>query len=388
MKYFLNLFCLLSAVIFIEACGAHGGSSGTGSTTATFTKSTALSFTNTSTTPSLLFGKFTTDSYPDMVFVSNLGADFYKNTNGSSWATKVNLDSTGFTVGVAANLNTDSNSLLDLVLYNSSQLYTILNGGASGGSFGSLSAGLALVANPAQSLAYAPKSTAGAGFVIVASSGAQQSWVSQSSGTLSGETAAAGSNVGLAESGVRVLAGDINGDGKNDFVFIPKTGSNPIEVWTNSADTSFVLSTPITTASANAIQDAALVDLNGDGKLDIVLATNSGLNLYLNSSSSSVSFTTSTALSGFTGNFKSMVVADFTGDGKQDIFLGKSSSTGSLLTQSGTLSFRDITSTAFSNDLASAPLHVYAVDLNADGKLDLVELSSTGVVTVHLNNGG
>lgn len=370
-------------------------SSSSGSTTVTFTKSTDLGISYSSTATELLFGKFTTDSYPDVVLLSNLGADYYKNVSGTSWQARVNLDTgTAFTHGVALNLSTsDSNNLADLVLSSSTGLYTLMNTGASGGFASStISSVFALSAQPVQSLAYVTTSTTGTGFAIVGSSASQHSWVGQTNGTLAVETAASGSDAGLLESGVKVFTADINGDGKNDFVLIPRTGSVPIEFWINSADTSFTINgVTISPASTHTIQAATVADVNGDGKPDIVLATDAGLELYLNStaSTSSISFTTSTALDDFTGDFSAVVVADFTGNGKADIFAAKTSSTGILLSQtaSSPLTFRNITSTSFGSDLPSGPIRVYAVDLDNDGKIDLVELKSDGTVTTHLNSG-
>lgn len=383
-------FTLICSTLF--ACGGINPSS-SGSTTATFVKNTTLSINLAATCYQLLLGKFTTDSYNDMIVLTNGGPRFYQNQSGTSWASAANISNTSgldYTVGVAADLNNDSNHLLDLILFGTSvNLVTVLNGGSSGGTFASSTATTTTATSP-QSMTYVAHSTSATqGFAVIGAGGSGHTFVSQTSGSWGSSNAASGSAV-TPETGVIVLAADINGDGKQDFAIVPRTGSNPIEMWINSGNSTFVLdSVTISPASTHTIRDAALIDMNNDSKPDFVLATSSGLVLQLNArtSTTSLAFTESSALSGFTGNFVSMAVADFTGDSRPDLFLGRSGTTGALISQTGTLVFTEITSTAFSGDLATAPNRAYGVDLNNDGRLDIVELNSGGTVTVHINSG-
>jgi hypothetical protein len=75
-------------------------------------------------------------------------------------------------------------------------------------------------------------------------------------------------NVGNGPAGIAV--GDINGDGFPDIV-VGNTGDNTVSVLLNNGHGGFTAQTPVTLASGAIPLNVALGDLNGDGKLDMVV---------------------------------------------------------------------------------------------------------------------
>jgi hypothetical protein len=185
---------------------------------------------------------------------------------------------------------------------------------------------------------------------------------------------------------VSVAVGDFNGDGVMDLVVANNnTNANQVTVLLGNANGTFgaKASLPV---SSNAVS-VAVADFNGDGKLDIAVADQSG----------NTGNTVSILLGNGDGTFQShveyftaaspngVVVGDFNGDGKLDLAVsaGKGN-TVSVLWGMGDGTFVGQVN-AGSGDI---PLAVAAGDFNGDGKLDLVTANSgRNTVSVILNNG-
>ena len=166
-----------------------------------------------------------------------------------------------------------------------------------------------------------------------------------------------------------LTAADINGDGKPDLATVSAAGSS-FYVLTNNGNGSggFALAaSPTSTSTANTV---LAVDVNGDGKLDLVSADYYGETFTIMTNNGAGGFVL--ASSPATGTYPlGIAAADLNGDGKLELLAGNSGSPDNsvwVLTNNGVGGF----STSGKYPVGVNPWSVYTADVNGDGKLDIV----------------
>ena len=185
-----------------------------------------------------------------------------------------------------------------------------------------------------------------------------------------------------------VTAADVNGDGEPDLI-VANLNSNTVSVFLNTTapganSPSFAAKQDFTTGSGPRTVKAA--DVNGDGKLDLIVA-NGGSNtvsVLLNTTAPGATTASFAAQQTFaTGSFpQSVTAADMNGDGKPDLIVGNSNSNTVSVLLNTTAPGATTPSFAAQQTLAcSDPNDLTAADINGDGKPDLI-VGNFGSTTV------
>ena len=189
-----------------------------------------------------------------------------------------------------------------------------------------------------------------------------------------------------------VAAGDLNGDGKPDFV-VANFNSSDVSVLLNTtlpgtATPSFA--TQQTFATGTQPNFVVVADVNGDGKPDLVTPSLNGgtVSVLLNSTSAGADTPNFATQQPFTVGLSpvSVAVADVNGDGRPDLIATSSSNTVGVLLNTASpgaaLSFAPLKSFA----TGGTPNSIAVADVNGDGKPDLVVANvADNTVSVLLN---
>ena len=200
-----------------------------------------------------------------------------------------------------------------------------------------------------------------------------------------GFTAASDSPFAVGTNPDSVAVADFNGDGKPDIV-TANTGTDDVTVLLGDGSGGFTAAPGSPFAVGLFPHAVAVGDFNGDGKPDLVTA---------NSGNNTVKILLGNGSGGFTGGGafpagsfpQSVAVMDFNRDGKLDIVAANSGSRSvTVLQGNGSGGFAAAIGSPFR--VGTSPQSVAAVDVNGDGKPDIVTANSgDNTVTVLLGNG-
>ena len=209
----------------------------------------------------------------------------------------------------------------------------------------------------------------------------------------------------LSEEGPAMAIGDVNGDG-NDDLFIGGAKNQPAVLYLHLGNGK--LAAPKTSFFENesVFEDisASFFDADGDGFVDLMVGSggnelgmqgNYGTRLYMNDGKGNFTLKPEKIPS---ANKNIAVIApfDFDGDGDVDVFVGSRSVVGTygvdpnhlLLMNDGKGSFTDVTQRS-AYDLKDAGMITDALwlDIDGDGKKDLITVSDWGSPHIYKNSG-
>ncbi|MDQ2945868.1 MAG: FG-GAP-like repeat-containing protein, partial [Acidobacteriota bacterium] len=201
-----------------------------------------------------------------------------------------------------------------------------------------------------------------------------------------------GPSLVLTNPGVDVVAGDFNRDGNQDLAIVGiVNGSAPVlTILLGNGHGGFTaaLNSPIALASStlSAPTVIAAADFNGDGNIDIVVAEQSGFELFLGNGNGTFTRSQNPRLiSGLRGS--SLAVGDFNGDGLPDLAMADGSTGGGVYILLGNAVDGFIS--AQTVQVGGGAAAVSVGDVNGDGRQDLIVtgFGTSNNITVFLGNG-
>jgi len=184
-----------------------------------------------------------------------------------------------------------------------------------------------------------------------------------------------------------VAASDLNEDGAGDLVVVNDYNATSayVSVVLGNPDGSFQSAVNYPTAGNMSVA-AVVDDINGDGKRDLIVASDDQhVSVLLGNGDGTFQAAQSFSAAVASNSISSLITADLRGTGRKDIIC----SNGMVLLNNGDGTFSTVPGLAFPTTMSSSsetPLGMASGDLNNDGKIDLV-VGNGDTIAIWLGNG-
>ena len=172
---------------------------------------------------------------------------------------------------------------------------------------------------------------------------------------------------GVGAGPANLVLADVNGDGRPDLV-VANAWERTVSVrLADATRPGYFLAATVLATPGRTPLDVAVGDLNGDGRMDVVVAASGAPSVLVFTQTSTGTFNTPVSYA-VGGDPQAVTVADLDGNGRADLAVATTANAVSVLLQTGAGVF------ASAVDYATGvqPIAIKAADLNGDGKLDLL----------------
>ena len=172
---------------------------------------------------------------------------------------------------------------------------------------------------------------------------------------------------GVGTGPANLVVTEVNGDGRPDLV-VANTNDQTVSVrFADPARPGFFLPALVLSTPGRRPLDVAVGDLNGDGRMDIVVAASGANSVLVFTQTATGTFNAPVAYA-VGGDPQAVTVADLDGNGFADIAVATTANAVSVLLQTSAGVFAPATDYA----TGVQPVAIKTADLNGDGKLDLL----------------